>query len=110
MEDGERFTIWTSSRPPWLEDEVNSTFTLDRPGAGVAKVNALLRDPLPKSDSIPEWVECDAGNVNNSGMDGSYYKTIAPTLISDRWLAAVEHGEYYCGGAHPENRQHPTHL
>jgi hypothetical protein len=40
-------------------------------------------------------------------MDGTFYQMIEPTIVSDHWLGANEHGEYYCGGAHPENSNIP---
>lgn len=106
--DGERYTTWTFKPGPWLKDEVEiTTFTLDRSGPQIAKINALLRAVLPKADGTGEWFDCVAGNVNWSGRDGTYYKIIEPRLIGKRWMAANEHGEYYCGGAHPDNVNAP---
>jgi hypothetical protein len=99
---GTKFTTWTFTPGPWLADAVAiSTFTLDRPGLAAARVDALLRAVLPKSDGTGEWLDCVAQNVNTSSMDGTWAKTVEPTLISDHWLAANEHTEDNCGGPHP---------
>ena len=106
--DGKRYTTWTFKAGPWLNDEVEiTTFTLDRSDPQTAKINALLRAALPKADGTGEWLDCVAGNVNWSGRDGTYYKIIEPRLIGKRWMAANEHGDYYCGGAHPESVNTP---
>jgi len=108
VKDGNRFTTWTFKPSPWLSDEVAiSTFTLDRPGAAIARVNTILRSVLPKRDATGEWLECVAGNANTHGSDGSFYQAIEPQVISNIWLGANENGEYYCGGPHPENFNHP---
>jgi hypothetical protein len=104
VKDGTRYTIWSFKPGPWLADEVEiTTFTLDRPGPAIAKVNAILRSALPDPDGSGDWSECVAGNVENSGMDGTFFEIIEPTLVTERWLAASDQGEYYCGGAHPES-------
>ncbi len=108
MKDGSRYTVWTFKPGVGFEDGVEiSTFTLDQPGAAVARVNLLLKAALPKSVAKEEWIECIAGNVNHSGMDGTFSKIVEPRLVTGRWLAADEHGEYYCGGAHPTNANIP---
>lgn len=102
--DGERYTKWAFVPGPWLKEEVEiTTFTLDRPGPQVAKINSLLRAVLPEANGRGEWFDCVAGSVNSHGQDGAYYRSIEPQLIGKRWMTASEQGEYYCGGPHPDN-------
>jgi hypothetical protein len=103
-EDGEPYTLLTFKPGSWFGDNVEIvTFALDRPGARIAAVNALLRAALPKPDGTGDWFDCVSGSVDNSGMDGSYDKAIEPTMISARWLSVSDHGNDYCGGPHPES-------
>jgi hypothetical protein len=102
--DGERYTVLTFKPGPWFGDDAGiTTFALDRGGAAVAKVNALLRADLPKPDGTGDLLDCLMSGANANGQDGQYAETIVPTLITQRWLSARQQGEYYCGGAHPEN-------
>lgn len=100
-QDGTKFTAWSfAPGPPFDEIEV-STFTLDRSDAGVPKVNALLRQVLPKPDGTGDWLDCMASNANAHASDGDYLESIKPTLITKRWLSAKHHSDSYCGGNHP---------
>lgn len=106
--DGARYTKWTFKPGPWFADEVEiTTFTLDRPGEPVVRINALLRSVLPKADGTGDWLDCVAGTVNASGKDGTYSHIVEPTLVSSRWLAASEQEDYFCGGAHPDGFSAP---
>lgn len=106
--NGAPYTKWTFKPGPWLDDEVEiSTFTLDRAGSAIAKINALLRASLPKANGTGDWLDCIAGNVASSSMDGTWYDMIEPKIITDRWLAAQENSETNCGGPHPENINTP---
>ena len=98
---GAALTIWTF-RPgaPFGDVEVSS-FTLDRPGPAVARVNALLRAILPKADGGGNWLDCIAGSANAHGMDGNFSESIEPSLVAGRWLGATYRSDTYCGGAHP---------
>jgi hypothetical protein len=99
--DGATFTTWSFKPGSPYEDGSISTFTLDRGDGGVPRVNALLRDILPKPDGSGMWLECMAGNANAHGTDGEYLESIEPVLISRRWLSARHHNDNYCGGNHP---------
>lgn len=104
VKDGNRYTVWSFKPGPWIGDDLEvSTFTLDRPGSTIDKVNSLLRANLPKPDGTGEWLDCVAAGANSSGSDGDFAESIEPTLITDRWLSAKQSGGYYCGGAHPED-------
>lgn len=105
--DGTKFTTWSFVPGTPFEDIEVSTFTLDRTDAGVPKVNALLREVLPRPDGTGTWLDCMAANANAHGVDGDYSESIEPTLITRRWLAAAHSGDDYCGGAHPENYNRP---
>ena len=108
VKDGTRYTRWSFKPGPGFEDSVEiSTFTLDRPGPQASAIDTLLQAALPKADGTGEWLDCVAGGANASGLDGTYFKTIEPTLITERWLAANQHGEYYCGGPSPQTVNTP---
>jgi hypothetical protein len=101
--DDASYTVWSFKPGPWFGDGVGvETFTLDRAGAPVARVNALLRAALPKPDGTGDWLDCVTGSVNALGQDGEYSESLEPTIIGERWLAVSQGGEYFCGGAHPE--------
>jgi len=102
VKEGARFTSWTfKPGPPFPEVEV-STFTLDRPGAQVTRVNTLLRAVLPEGDGRGDWLDCMMGSADAHGVDGDYSESIEPTLVTGRWLGAAHQVDTYCGGAHPE--------
>lgn len=104
VKDGNRYTVWSFKPGPWFGDDVEvATFTLDRRGPSIAKVNALLRTNLPKADGTGEWLDCIAAAANSQGSDGYFAEIIEPLMITDRWLSAKQHGGYFCGGAHPED-------
>jgi hypothetical protein len=106
--DGASYTVWSFKPGPWFGDDTGiETFTLDRSGAPVARVNALLRGVLPKADGTGDWLDCVVGGANALGEGGEYSETLAPTLITQRWLAVSRTGEYFCGGAHPETIAQP---
>jgi len=100
--DGERLTRWTFKPDPPFKEVEFSTFTLNRPGAGIAKVNRVLRSVLPNADGTGEWLDCVSGNVTAQGRDGTYTETMEPVFITRRWLSIRHTTSYYCGGAHPE--------
>jgi hypothetical protein len=104
VKDGAHYTVWSFKPGPWFGDDLEvATFTLDRSEPSIAKINALLRANLPKPDGTGEWLDCVAAGVNSLGSDGYFAETVEPTLITDRWLSARQHGGYFCGGAHPED-------
>jgi hypothetical protein len=99
IKDGERYTTWSFKPGPWFGDSIEiTTFTLDRPGPQVAKVNGLLRSALPKPDGTGDWFDCVAGT-----LDGDFAKAVEPTLITARWLGVRDTSDYFCGGPHPES-------
>lgn len=105
---GAAYTVTTFSAGKAFDNQVEiSTFALGGSAPPIAKVNALLQEALPKADGTGEWLECMAANVNSSGMDGDYVRSIEPTLITPRWLAAGDSEETDCGGAHPNNSHTP---
>lgn len=84
------------------------SFALDGAGPAARRINARLRRdmPLPVAVTAREednWFACVAGGLAAHGSDGDYDQTIAPVLITARWLAATDAVGYDCGGAHPDN-------
>lgn len=101
IKDGAKFTAWSFKPGAPYNDVAIATFTLDRADGGVPKINAVLRDILPKPDGTGTWLECMAGNADAHGADGDYLESIEPVLISKRWLSAKHHNDSDCGGNHP---------
>lgn len=83
------------------------TFALDGAGPATRRINARLRKPFPAQSARGDWYECVAGGLAAHGADGDYDgdydQTIAPVLITPRWVAATESVGYDCGGAHPDS-------
>jgi hypothetical protein len=99
--NGAALTIWTFKPGAPFDDVEVSTFTLDRPGPAIARVNAELRTILPKVDGGGDWLDCIAGNANAHGADGYFSESIEPSVVTARWLGAIYRSDTDCGGAHP---------
>ena len=101
---GHKITVLTF-KPAGFESISMQSFQLDRAGAGVAKVNALLAAAMPSR--LPRvgdmWLDCVRFANDANGNDGDYDETIEPAVISSRWMSVSENSGSYCGGAHPES-------
>jgi hypothetical protein len=104
--DGVGYTRLTAEVGPAFAATIES-FALDGDSPATRRINQVLRQPLPIAPATSEWFDCMQGNLNTHGSDGSYERTIAPTMITARWLAVRDHSDTYCGGNHPNIANRP---
>jgi hypothetical protein len=100
--DGVRYTKLTVHAGAALDVGIE-TFAFDGATPADNRLNALLAKPLPQSGASKPaaYVVCLMWQAGSSGDDGDYADTLAPALISRRWLVTQEITNSTCGGAHP---------
>lgn len=76
------------------------TFALDGDSAAVRRINTALGESL--AGNPPHWLECITGSLDQSGNEGEAHESLAPAMISRRWLSVAAQGDWSCGGAHPD--------
>jgi hypothetical protein len=76
------------------------TFALDGTSAAVRRINAKLGEDL--AGDPPGWFACVTDSLDNSGREGESGETLAPAMISRRWLSVTAQSDWDCGGAHPD--------
>lgn len=76
-------------------------FELIGEDAATRRINAGLRTRVPGSNE--DWRSCITGGLEAHGSDGDLDATLAPTLITPRWLGAALNQDDECGGAHPNS-------
>lgn len=76
-----------------------ATFRLDGDSAAVRRVNARLDAPL--DNNPPEWLDCIRGTLMSGPYEGDYQASMAPAMLSRRWLSVKDSNGGSCGGAHP---------
>lgn len=103
--DGIRYTKLILDHRGRFGDTRVETFALAGDTEAVRRINAKLRAPL--AGNPPEWFECVGGALETHSSEGELDETIAPTMITPRWLAAMHHSEGDCGGAHPNSSNEP---
>lgn len=69
--------------------------------AATRRINAGLRTRVPGPQE--DWRGCVSGGLDAHGMDGDLSMTLAPMLITSRWLGAALTQDDDCGGAHPNS-------
>jgi hypothetical protein len=79
------------------------TFGLDRASPAVRRLNEVLRKPLDGNPA--EWFDCVREPLERSAFEGSFHLTLAPALITQRWLSIVQQYDLFCGGAYPDAGQ-----
>ena len=77
------------------------TFALDGNGEAVRSINAVLGQDL--SGNPPHWFECIHDSLQTHASEGAFDSTLAPAMISSRWLSVTDHWDGDCGGAHPDS-------
>jgi hypothetical protein len=87
------------------EDVGVETFALAGDTPAVRKINAKLREPL--AGGADGWLDCIRMAANNSPYGGANSQTIAPRMITRRWLIVMDETGWDCGGAHPDNASVP---
>lgn len=75
------------------------TFALDGDSPAVRRINATLSEGL--GGDPPGWFDCVRGSLDHQSLEGGSSDTLAPVLISRRWLSVTSQGNTACGGAHP---------
>ena len=101
--DGTGYTRLRFDPGPAFPDVALESFALDGDAPATRRINARLRKDMPLEPARGDWYECVAGGLAAHGDDGDYDQTIAPVLVTARWLAATDAVGYDCGGAHPDN-------
>ncbi|HEY1605752.1 MAG TPA: hypothetical protein VGF77_09155 [Allosphingosinicella sp.] len=81
------------------------TFALAGGTEAVRRIDAKLREPL--AGDPPAWLDCVRGPLETGSSEGEIDETIAPRLITPRWLTAEDHEDGDCGGAHPDSSNVP---
>ncbi len=106
--DGTGYTALTYKGPEraGLDDYNVVSLALDPVRPGDAAINRVLADALPDgtAGSASEMGSC-VGMSLSSSMNGYQDETLAPMLITPRWLGVRRAGSSFCGGAHPGNFQ-----
>ena len=74
--------------------------------AATRRINAGLRKRVPGSQE--DWRGCITGSLDAHGSDGDLDATLAPTLITPRWLGVALSQDDDCGGAHPNSGTVPV--
>ncbi|HEV2866853.1 MAG TPA: hypothetical protein VGX37_10070 [Allosphingosinicella sp.] len=77
------------------------TFALDGTSEAVRRINAALGRGL--AGDPPQWFECIHDSLSYSPMEGSFDESLAPAMISSRWMSVAHHWDGFCGGAHPDS-------
>jgi hypothetical protein len=74
---------------------------MDGGGDAVQRINAQLGTSL--AGSPPLWFECIQNSLEFSPHEGGFEESLAPTMVTRRWLSVSHHWDGYCGGAHPSS-------
>jgi len=99
--DGTSYTDIVANVGPHLDVQIES-FELTPATPVMARINAELARPLPKPGAKQaDYLDCLMGATGAYGQDGQYADTLAPDLISPRWLVTEETSSSSCDGAHP---------
>jgi hypothetical protein len=101
VKDGVRFRSLVFGVGPAFSSISLSGFELIGDDAATRRINAGLRQRVPGPQE--EWRGCVTGGLEAHGYDGNLDATLAPTLITPRWLGAALTQIDECGGAHPNS-------
>jgi len=77
------------------------SFAIDGASAATQRINAALGEGL--AGDPPRWFECIGDSLGFSPREGAFEESLAPTMITRRWLAVAHHWDGDCGGAHPDS-------
>ena len=77
------------------------TFALDGEGEATQRINTALGSSL--AGSPPQWFECIQDSLGYNNFEGDLAESLAPTMITSRWLVVSHQWEGFCGGAHPNS-------
>jgi hypothetical protein len=76
------------------------TFALDGNGAAVRRINTALGQGL--AGNPPGWFDCISNSLEMMPYEGESNESLEPVMFSRRWLSVAAHGDWSCGGAHPD--------
>jgi len=96
--DGVAYTRITLDHGGRFEASVE-TFALAGASEAARRINAILAQAL--ANDPPEWFECLRAPLEQSPFEGSFNQSLAPALISTRWMSVIEQHDGFCGGNHP---------
>jgi hypothetical protein len=99
--DGVGYTKLAGDAGPAFEEVELETFAVDGDDPATRRINQVLRRPIAGDPAASDWFGCVTSGMNAHGRDGDFSLTIAPTMITRRWLVASEASGTYCGGPHP---------
>lgn len=100
VKDGVPYTrLILDHRGHFAEDVSVESFVLNDNSPATRAINAELSKQLSGVDG---WFEC-IRMAWHLGSDGYTGQTIAPHMISKRWLVVVDENGWFCGGAHPDD-------
>jgi hypothetical protein len=105
VKDGLGYTKLILDHRGRFGDTQVETFALAGSTEAVRRINAKLRAPL--AGDPPAWFECVRGALETNSSEGQIDETIAPRMITPRWLTAIDHEDGDCGGAHPDSSNVP---
>ena len=77
------------------------TFALDGGDEAVQRINAQLGTSL--AGSPPQWFECIQNSLEFSPHEGGFEESLAPAMVTRRWLSVSHSWFGFCGGAHPSS-------
>ena len=77
------------------------TFAVDGEGEAAQRINAALGSSL--AGSPPQWFECIQDSLAYHSFEGALNESLAPAMITSRWLSVSQHWAGDCGSAHPES-------
>jgi hypothetical protein len=77
------------------------TFAMDGGDEAVQRINTQLGIGL--AGSPPQWFECIQNSLEFNPVEGGFAESLAPAMITRRWLSVSHHWDGYCGGAHPSS-------
>lgn len=99
--DGVRYRRLVFRAGPAFPSISMEGFELDGTDAATRRINAGLRVRVPGPQE--DWRGCIMGGLDAHGVDGDLEETLAPTLMTSRWLGATLTEDDDCGGAHPNS-------
>jgi hypothetical protein len=102
--EGTAYTVmeYTGPQRAGLEDYSLWSIALDPVRPGDSAINAALAKGVPDGTAASDMGLC-VGSALRSGMGGNLDSSIAPLVITPRWLGVRYSGSDFCGGAHPNH-------
>jgi len=106
VQAGQGITLLTLDTRGHFPDFSVVSFQLPGGGPAVTRINRRLFEAFQESDEA-DWKGCDRNGLSGGGLGASYDVELKLTLATRRWLAVMERGGGWCGGAHPDSYSTP---